>query len=281
VDDLIAWFGNATLGIEARGCGEVGRVRLLAYYPTPGAARRAGERLAMHLGGESGLDPALVDLVDRRVPDGCWVERYQAALRPLTLGRRFLVAPDSVAVPGGERVVLRLTPGRAFGTGEHPTTRMCAGGLEEEVRPGTRWLDLGTGTGILAVVAALCGAASVIALDIDPDAVDIAREVVRNNGVADRVRVAPGSCATLAGKTFDGVVANIAAPYFLESAAEVASLLGCGGVLLASGLLAADEDEVRSALTDSGLVTTGRTEESGWLCLRAESRKRPAAPAGS
>src|SRR5213075_275452 len=94
---------------------------------------------------------------------------------------------------GGEREPIVLVPGMAFGTGEHETTRLCAAALERLVVPGSRWLDVGTGTGILAIVAARCGATKVVAVDNDPEAAHVALEVVRRNGLEDSIEVLEGS----------------------------------------------------------------------------------------
>ena len=113
------------------------------------------------------------------VGDEGWVEAWQRSLAPIPLGTRFVVLPHENLPAPASREPIRLIPGMAFGTGEHATTRLCAGVLEDLVVPGSRWLDLGCGTGILAIVAARLGASSVAALDLDPQAAQVAEEVVR------------------------------------------------------------------------------------------------------
>jgi ribosomal protein L11 methyltransferase len=157
----------------------------------------------------------------------------------------------------------------AFGTGEHETTRLCAAGLERCVTPGSRWLDLGTGTGLLAIVAARCGASRVLAIDTDPEAVAIASAVVAANAAAEVVEVRAGSLAACAGESFDGIVANIQSSFFLAHAAPLASTMTAGGALLASGILEEDVPEVQAALGIAGIYVEARTTEGPWALLLA------------
>jgi ribosomal protein L11 methyltransferase len=211
-----------------------------------------------------GLDPVAPRVRLRQVGDGRWAERYQAGLRPFALGRRFLIDPAASGADPGDRVGIHLVPGGAFGTGEHPTTRLCVLALERFVRPGTRWADIGCGSGLLAVVARHCGAADVLALDVDPEAVRIAREVVWLNGLAGAVRVERGTHDALDRGAWDGVVANIGASYFVESAAELAARLREGGKLIASGFYEDRRTEARDALIRAGLTEVGESAYEGW-----------------
>lgn len=208
----------------------------------------------------------------RPIEDGRWVERYRAALVPLPIGERFVVLPSPRCEGTGGREPLRIVPGRAFGTGEHPTTRLCAAALERAVRSGSRWLDLGTGSGILAVLAARCGAGAVVAVDVDPDAVEAARETVLANAVEDRVSVRLGSVEALAGADLDGCVANVAAPFFLARAGEIASCLRTGGALLSSGVLAAEAASVAAAFEGAGIETAETRTEGEWALLVSRRR---------
>ncbi len=201
------------------------------------------------------------------IPDGRWVERYLEALLPLPIGDRFVVLPPGASAAPAGRETLRLVPGRAFGTGEHPTTRLSAAALERAVRPGSRWLDLGTGSGILAVVAARCGAGAVEAVDVDADAVEAAREAVLANGVEGRVRVRLGSVEGFRDAGFDGCVANVASAFFLSRSAEIASCLRFRGALLASGVLASEAGAVSEAFADAGIEILETRTEGDWALL--------------
>jgi ribosomal protein L11 methyltransferase len=228
-----------------------------------GAARRAARVLEL-----AGHDPARAGLEVRRVEEEPWVERYQAGLRPFGIGARFVVDPTGVAARRPGRTVLRLVPGRAFGTGEHPTTRLAVRALERQVQRGERWIDLGCGSGILALVAAHCGAGEVLALDVDAEAVALARRVVRQNGVAHVVRVRRGSHDAARVRGWDGIVANIELSYFLRAAPQLVRLLGRAGRLIATGFLAEERQEAGRALESAGLRVIERSSRAGWsLCV--------------
>ncbi len=256
-DDVAAALGTEGLGMSSTpAAGDA--VDLVVYAATFEAAAAIRARLLLR----AVIDDGPADL--ESVEDERWVERYQASLAPLPLGERFVVVPGRASSTHPGRIAIRLVPGRAFGTGEHPTTRLCAVGLERAVRPGSRWLDLGTGTGVLAIVASRCGASRVLAVDVDPDAVEVAREVVRDNGDDAVVRVEPGSLGGRPAGAFDGVVANVSEALLLENGREIARVLRRGGVLIASGFLLRDAARVREALHACGLDETAFLAEGDW-----------------
>jgi len=269
-DEIAAVLGAESLGVEVAPSGP-GMSDVRVYLaPSEGAdawRHRAVSVLAAH-----GLTPEGASLAIDPVEDGHWVERWQASLAPIPLGTRFVVLPTGHDAGSSGREPIRLIPGMAFGTGEHATTRMAAAGVERETVPGSRWLDLGTGTGLLAIVAARCGAARVLAVDLDPEAAHVASEVVRANGTADVVEVRVGSIELAAGERFDGIVANIQSSFFLAASSRLADALRPGGVLLASGFLDGDVDEIDAALSASGIDLTARDSEGPWVCLLARRR---------
>jgi ribosomal protein L11 methyltransferase len=198
------------------------------------------------------------------------------------VGRRLVVCPTWIDyAPRAEEVVIRLDPGMAFGTGQHATTRLCLEVLESRLRPdeeaarrrAVRVLDLGTGSGILAIAAALLGATSVLALDVDPVAVNAARQNVAVNGVEGRVRVVEGSLGADAahqdegGPPFDLVLANISTAAITEMAPALARALAPGGTLVASGIGDASAEACRSALERAGLEVLDQTHREGWCAL--------------
>jgi ribosomal protein L11 methyltransferase len=171
---------------------------------------------------------------------------------------------------GGE-IVLEIDPGMAFGTGQHPTTAMCLRALEKLVRPGVRVLDLGCGTGILAIAAAKLGAASVVAVDIDPNAVRAARENAAANGVADAVDVREGTLDALDGESFDIIVANISGLTLERLAPELARRLAPSGALVTSGFLEDAVTALTGAYAAVGLSAHRLVADGVWRAIIARS----------
>ena len=197
VSEVLNRYGRGGVVIEhllASGPGAHDRVdelRVKAYLPAGDAAlKRTVEEALWHLGQLYPIpDPTFTLLAEAD-----WAEAWKAHYSVLHLGRRTVVVPRwQEYVPQPDEIVVTLDPGMAFGTGTHPTTRLCLAALEDAILPGMRVLDLGTGTGVLAIAAAKQGAASVLALDIDELAVDAARENVAANGVQDIVHIESGS----------------------------------------------------------------------------------------
>ncbi len=204
-----------------------------------------------------------------------WADEWKRFFHALRVGR-LLVRPSweqGAAQP--DDLVIELDPGAAFGTGQHETTRLCLAALDAHLRPGAHVLDVGTGSGILAIAAARLGAAAVRALDVDVEAVAVARENVACNGVAGVVTVAAGSLGAawpwpdFSAASADVVVANI------SSAAVVALLPACaealrpGGVWIGSGYLEAAAPGVEAAARAAGLRPLATTGEGEWRCLVA------------
>lgn len=193
-----------------------------------------------------------VEIVD----DADWQERWRAhAVRQL-FGGRLWVLPRDEPVPDSSGVaarapVLRLDPGLAFGSGAHPTTRLCLQGLASLDLDGLRVLDFGCGSGILALAACLLGAREVVAIDHDPQALAATRDNAAFNGI-DAARLHVGDLAALAAQgwdrePFDVIVANILANPLVELAPRLTALLRSGGTLMLSGLLADQEAHIRAA----------------------------------
>jgi len=233
-----------------------GRALLVGWFADRAEAERARE--------EAGAG----ELAE--VPDQDWGESWKRDLRPFLVGRVF-VRPSWIAEappPGCAEVV--LDPGMAFGTGSHPTTALCLAAISRllEARPGQRLLDVGTGSGLLAIAAARLGAAEVAGTDNDPVALAVARENAERNGVALRLHLAPAPAAALRGP-YDLVVANILANTLVELAPELARQVAEGGALLLSGLLAGQEEAVRQAYLDEGLLAdrAGDGAEGEWRLL--------------
>ena len=199
-----------------------------------------------------------------------WANAWKAHYGVHRIGRRVVVrAPWHEYEPKDGEVVVELDPGMAFGTGLHPSTKLCVLALEEEMRPGARVLDVGTGSGILAIAAALIGAGRVDAVDIEPVSVRAARENAARNGVAERVRIEQGSVGS--GEpfrgTYDLVVANIIARILIDLAPGIAASVAAGGSLILSGVIESREPLVRRAFETEGMTFQRRDQIEDWVAL--------------
>jgi len=207
----------------------------------------------------------------RDVAQADWAEAWKAAFKPVRLGQNILVCPSWIeAEPQPGDIVVILDPGLAFGTGLHPTTQLCAAALEERIQPGMRALDVGTGSGILSILAVKLGAASALGVDIDAEAVCAARENVARNGVADRVAIALGSWEQAEG-VYDVVVANILAGVIHRLLRE--GLGKTGRAFIFSGILDTQAEEVKAALGEAGLRLVDQKQRADWICLVCEQEQ--------
>ncbi len=255
-DLVVCLHENGSLGIEC----SAGRLR--AYFPSEVDTGRLIETLQESLGPAAG---AMRVVAVEAVADGHWHERWLEGLSPLKAGRGFLIVPGpKVPADTQGRRVIRLDPGRAFGTGEHATTRMCLELLETRAGPGDGVLDIGTGSGILAIAARIAGAAPVTAIDIDPHAVELASRNAARNGVAG-IRWIAGSLDALASGRDDLIVANIDATALRRLMRGIAGRLVKEAIV--SGILLDEESGVVSAVEQHGLIVTDRRCEGDWLCL--------------
>ncbi len=212
----------------------------------------------------------------RRLPEERWRESWKRYFRPRRVGQRLLVRPSwaTYRARAGDTVV-EIDPGMAFGTGQHPTTAMCLRALEERARRGDEILDVGTGSGILAIAAAKLGARRVVALDIDPQAVKAAGENAAANGVGDVVEIRQGTLPeSTPGERFDVIVANISSHTIERLAGAFAGALKDGGALIISGFLEDAVAELGGVLADAGLEVDGVEGEGVWRAITAGNSGR-------
>jgi ribosomal protein L11 methyltransferase len=246
-----------------------GAVLVRAYLPLDGSEaeqRQQIEQGLWHLGqiGEHFVG----ELTTRQVAEEDWANAWKEYYHVLHLGKRVVIKPswrDYAPQPG--EVVLELDPGMAFGTGLHPTTHMCLELLEQRVQPGMRVLDVGTGSGILALAAAKLGAASVLALDVSSVAVEAAQANVRANGLDERVSVRLGSMEAVSGERYDLVVANIIARVIADLAPALVGALAPGGLLIASGIIDERLPLAEDALRAAGLSEMEQVRNGDWVSL--------------
>lgn len=201
-----------------------------------------------------------------------WSTSWRATFRPIRVGRRILVLPtweESPALPGD--IVLRLDPGMAFGTGSHETTRLCLT-LLERILEERNWdspptvLDLGTGSGILAMAAVHLGTGRVLALDIDPEAVAVAEGNLAANGLAGRVECGTTPLEQLNG-SYDIILANILAEELVRLSPHLARSLAPGGLLILSGILAEKEQLVLDGFAPSPLEHRETLHDGEWVAM--------------
>lgn len=195
-----------------------------------------------------------------------WANGWKKYYETLHLTPRLVINPSWLlytATPG--EIVITLDPGSAFGTGTHETTAMCAQWLDDLLLEGDTVLDLGTGSGILAIIASKLGAGSVEAVDIDQMATDVAAENCRINDVS--VDCHTGELKTVNAKQYDVIVANIIADVIAAIAADVPAKLADDGLFITSGIIEDKADRVIAACRTAGLTVTARAEKNGWVSL--------------
>ena len=200
-----------------------------------------------------------------------WAEAWKKYYHPIPLGRVTVVPAWEEYTPKEGEAVIRMDPGMAFGTGTHETTRLVMEMLQDEIRGGERVLDLGTGSGILALCAAKLGAKHVNAYDIDPVAVKVAKENVAVDG-ADNITlgVADLLCGVDTSEKYDLVVANIVADIILRLLPDVGTVMKDQGHIMVSGIIGPRGEEVRTALHEYGFRILTEREENDWLAILAE-----------
>ena len=232
------------------------------------AARRAlGHLQAFGLGDIGELQTRLVNEED-------WADAWKEHFPVLRVGQRIVIQPtwrEHAARP--DEVVIRLDPGMAFGTGLHPTTRLCLVALEEAAADGmladADVLDVGSGSGILAIACGFLGARHIAAVDVDPLAVETTRRNASLNGLADRIEAAQGSLPLADERRFDLVVANLVAGLLVDLAPALAAVVKPGGRLIVGGIFHDREPDVASSLSSAGLTVRRRWTETDWVALEA------------
>ena len=245
--------------------------RLRAFFPATVSASGLEASVRTYLDGlrELGFEPA-TDLSVGALADENWADAWRAHFTPRSAGRRLLIAPPwDTPAPNG-RTVITIDPGRAFGTGHHGSTLGCLAALESVIdrdRP-PRMIDLGTGSGILAIAAARLGVRAILAVDDDPDAVAAAVANVARNHVADRVRCVLADAGRLA-ETAPAplVVANLLSAAHRRLAAQYERALVPGGTLLLGGILDGEAADVVGALGDHGFDPRESLSVEGWTTL--------------
>ena len=195
-----------------------------------------------------------------------WQNAWKKYYHAMDIGKRLAIVPGWEAYET-DRMVITMDPGMAFGTGTHETTSLCLEVLDERVRGGERVLDIGTGSGILAIAALRLGAACAEGVDIDPMCVRTAGENAQRNGVQDRFTVLVGDLSDKASGVYNIITANIVAAAILSLAPHVPALMAPGAVFVASGIIDTRKEEVLAGLRGAGLDPFEVREKRGWVCI--------------
>lgn len=248
-------------------------VRLTAYLPHDENVISTIESIRAEVAAlfEFGLDAGKAEVAALEVEDEEWATSWKQYYKPIPVGDRLLVKPSwETADPAfRDRLVIELDPGMAFGTGTHETTTMCMEILAEADLSGKRVVDVGSGSGILAIAAARLGALTVEALDYDPMAVKVARENVERNGVVGVVKVRQSDLLGAVEGQYDVIVANIIARIIIAALPSVAEHLKPGGLFIASGIIREKADRVAHELADRGFLVMERREAGEWVAFVA------------
>jgi len=233
--------------------------RLIGYLTEVAGVEAQSEALSAELKrlGADRIELALVQ-------DEDWTELWKVHFKPRRIGKRLVIRPTwEEFAAGPEDVVIVLDPGQAFGTGDHPTTRLCLELLEAEDLEGVHVADIGCGSGILAIAALRLGAASVVASDLDPLAVAVTRENMVRNGVEFPVEVAEGF--SILSEPADLIVSNIISATLIRLAPDAAKWVRSGGKWVVSGIYSTNWPDVRAAAERQGFQLVNECREDDWV----------------
>jgi ribosomal protein L11 methyltransferase len=241
-----------------------------AYFPADERAEDTKFRLETALGHMHLMYPMPIPIY-QVIDEEDWAEAWKANYHPIRVGQRLLIRPEWIDVAADlETVVIALDPGMAFGTGTHPTTQLCLESLEAQMQPGMQVLDLGCGSGILAIAAAKLGAAHVLALDTDPIAVTSTEQNSARNATEAQITAQAGSLDQLEGQQFDLIVVNILARIIIMLCEQgLGNGVRPGGLAIFSGIIEDQAAEVEAALRATGLEPVQRRQQGDWVAIEA------------
>ena len=291
VSEVLARFVSGGVVIESTeiandpsGEGDiVGPLRVCGYLKVDDqlyAERQSLEESLWHLGQIQPLPAAIY----KPVAEADWSQVWKQHFHPVPIGQRLFIIPDWLDAAAGSRVVVRINPGMAFGTGTHPTTQLCLEILEDhlgvtrteyqgEEYSQLTMIDIGCGSGILGIAAAKLGVRHILGVDLDPKAIEIAQQNAVVNGVQEQLELATGSVGEVNSGRFSIrraplVVANILAPVLVSLLEQgLSDLLTNQGILILSGILEEQTGDVEAAIEASGLRLEGRRQIADWVAL--------------
>lgn len=263
-----------------------GEAKILGYFPEGIALDEVAEQIKQRVEElrEYDIDPGQPVYSVREVDEDDWANNWKQYFKPLKVSDRLTIKPtwEDYTPQSDQEQIIELDPGMAFGTGTHPTTSLCLRTLEGVIQPGDEVIDVGTGSGILAIGACRLGASRVLALDLDPVAVSSAAENTRLNGLEDRIQVVESDLLSVLKQGVNTplsvklpvrvVVANILAEIILLFIEDVYEALESGGIYIASGIYKNKEQAVQDALLAAGFEITQTAREEDWVAFVARKR---------
>jgi ribosomal protein L11 methyltransferase len=257
-------------GIEVKD--DAGDSVIKAYFPSEEKTGKVEESVRAYLTRleNSGIQVGSKDIQIRVLHEEDWATNWKKYFKPIQLGRRLVIKPAWESYEAElNQIIVEIDPGMAFGTGKHETTQLCLELLEENVSSGMRILDVGTGSGILAIAAAKLGATQVLGLDTDPMALQYAQENVVKNAMQDRVSFQEGSLNTveLIHQSFDLMVVNIRPRVILSLLDFLKKYKKPEGILILSGILQGERQEIAEVLKKESLKIREERFKGDWVAL--------------
>jgi ribosomal protein L11 methyltransferase len=250
----------------------VGPVRVYGYLPVDEKLEDIRQRTLESLWYLGRITP-LPEPEFRNIADQDWMVAWKKNYHPIPIGKKLLILPAWMEPSEPGRMVVRIDPSMAFGTGTHPTTQLCLALTEDYLQPGQNIIDVGCGSGILSIAALKLGAAHALGVDIDPESTRSSRENAEANGISDSLELGLGSVAELCAGQFSIkqapiVLVNILAPIIVRLFEDgLADLVEPGGTLILSGILVNQVHKVETAASERGLVCLQRQQVSDWVAL--------------
>ncbi|QCR32936.1 50S ribosomal protein L11 methyltransferase [Lysinibacillus sp. SGAir0095] len=244
-----------------------------AYLPVSSFLAETVEEIKLAIANLENFDINLGDNVFTmcEVHEEDWATAWKQYYHPVKISERFTIVPtwEEYTPVNTDELIIELDPGMAFGTGTHPTTVMCLQALEKVVKEGNSVVDVGTGSGVLAIAASMLGAEKVHALDLDAVAVKSAFENIVHNKVQHIAKVHQGNLLDTVTEPADVVVANILAEIIMTFTDDAFSIVKPGGLYVTSGIINAKKDDVKKALVDSGFIIEEVLMMEDWVAIIA------------
>ncbi|ARK22988.1 50S ribosomal protein L11 methyltransferase [Sporosarcina ureae] len=248
-------------------------VIIKAYLPVTSFINETVENLELEIEGlrQFSLNPGRFTIGITEVDEEDWANSWKQYFHPVKISKRFTIVPtwEEYTPVESDELIIELDPGMAFGTGTHPTTVLCLQALEKYLEPNQTIVDVGTGSGVLAIGAALLGAKHITALDLDEVAVRAAEENVTYNHVDDRITVLKGNLLDSIEEAPDLIIANILADVIMSFSQDAYQLVKPGGLFITSGIIGAKRDEVRNDLIAQGFEILETVLMEDWVVIIA------------